>query len=351
MDLYFLRRLFGFSFLSVVLLLPLAGLAQRMPSTLPNQQTQTEPDPGISANLMVMVHDESGHPSDAIALVSISGVGGGMLNQGTTNAGQVEFDGLVPGMYTIKVSAGGYEDSVQTVNVNGGLVIAQIQMRLIGEAKAEGQRPPGLPILSPKGQKLAKEVWKNLQEKKLDSAHAGLEELYKLAPANPDVTYLYGVYEIQARDLAQAKSYWQKTLEIYPRHMGALLQLSQMALQENRPGEAIPWLNTAMDAAPTAWRPHALMSQAFFEQRQYPDSVKEADKALALGHKEASPVHPLLARALAAEGNKERAIQVLRNYLRDHPENTGAQKMLDTFEAPASKAPNSAGSQAPPPGT
>lgn len=338
-----LRWLRGFYFLSALLLLPVPGLAQR-PSA--NHESPSQPgNPDLTAELMVVVHDETGGASNVIALVTISRMEGGMLNQGTTAVGQVEFDGLRPGLYTVKVSAGGYEDSQRTVNVDGGIVIAQFQLRPNGEASAAAQRPPGMPILSPKAQKLAAEVWRSLQENKLESAHTKLVDLYHLAPSHPDVNYLYGAYEAQVKDFAQARSYWQKTLELYPKHMGALLQLSQAALRENKPGDAMPLLNTAIEAAPAAWRPHAMMAQAFLEQRQYPEAAKEADRSLELGHSAADVVQPLLARALAAEGNKERAIQVLQNYLKAHPDNAGAQKMLDALKAPATQPPSVVPSQ------
>ena len=337
------RRFLCCSFLAVVLVAPLPGWAQRGMNPIPQAPAQA-PDNAVTATLMVTVRDETGGANSTIALVTLSKMEGGMFNQATTDAGQVQFEGIQPGMYTVKVSAAGYEDAQQTVNVDFGIIIVPIQLRPTAEAQAAGQRPPGLPVLSPKAQKLAGEVWKDLQQNKLDSAHASLQKLQQLAPAHPDVSYLFGLYEVRNNDPAQARVYWQKTLELYPKHIGALLQLSQASLQENKPGEAMPFLNTAIEAAPAAWRPHALMSQAFLEQRHYPEAVKEADRALELGRNQAWPVQPLLAQALAAQGNKERAVQVLQSYLKDHPENAGAQKMLDALRGAAKQPPS-----APPP--
>jgi len=334
------RRFLRCSFLAIVLLWPLPGWAQRISS---NQQSLSQSsDPELTANLMVTVRDESGGANSLIALVTISRMEGGMFRQASTDNGQVQFEGLRPGLYTIKVSAAGYEDSVQTVDVDAGIIIAQAQLRPNGEAAAAAQHPPGLPVLSPKAQKLAAEVWKSLQENKLDNAHAALEKLYQLAPANPDVNYMYGLYEVRVNDQAQAHSYWQKAIEIYPKHVGALLQLSQAALQQNKPGEAMPLLNTALEAAPSSWRAHAMMAQALLEQKQFPQAEKEAGRAIDLGHTEADAVQPLLARALAAEGEKDRAVQVLQTYLKAHPENTGVQKMLDALKPPAAPPPSAA---------
>jgi len=257
-----------------------------------------------------------------------------MFRQATTDGGQVQFEGLQPGLYTIKVSAAGYEDSVQTVDVNAGIIIAQAQLRPNGEAAAAAQRPPGLPILSPKAQKLFAEVMKSLRENRLGDTRTALEKLYRLAPGHPDVNYLYGIYEAQANDQAQAISYWQKTLQLYPKHLGALLQLSQTALRASKPQEAVPFLQQALEVAPNSWRPHALMAQAFLEQRRFPETIKEAERALEFGHDDASSVQLVMARALVAQGNEQRAFDILREYLKVHPESVAAQKLRDSLQVP-----------------
>ena len=210
------------------------------------------------------------------------------------------------------------------------------------EAMAASARPPGLPVLAPKAQKLLDEVWKDLRENKLENAHASLDKLQQLAPSHPDVDFAYGMYEAHLNEPAKAKVYWRMTLELYPKHFGALLQLSQAALRENKPGEAVPLLNTALEVGPGSWRAHAMMAQAHLEQREFPEAVKEGDRALELGHNEADGVEPLLARALVAAGNKERAIEVLQHHLKAHPDHSDAQKMLDALRVPEPE-PSSAG--------
>jgi predicted Zn-dependent protease len=337
------RVLRGILFLSLILCSPLPGFAQR------GQGASPQNDPESSASLMVIVRDETGGANAIPALVIISRMEGGMFQQAVTEVGRAEFSNLHTGLYTVKVSAAGYVDEVQTINVNGGVAIAQFQLKLLGEAKANSQRPPGMPVLSPKAQKLAAKVLEGIQGNQLATAHASLEELYRLAPAHPQVNYLYGLYELRAQEPAEAKAYWKKTLELYPKHMGALLQLSQASLMEKKPEEAVPLLNTAMAADPAAWRPHAMMAEVLLQQKQYPEAVKEADRAVELGHSQADAVQPLLARALELQGDKERAIHVLQDYLKAQPADATAHKMLDALRAPATQIPAAAPPQAPAP--
>ena len=294
--------------------------------------------PEASITLMVVVRDETGGANTVPALVTISQMQGGMLTQGVTDAGRAEFNNLVPGLYTVRVYAAGYAEESQTVNVYGGFIIAQFQLRPDGEASANSGRPPNMPILSPKAQKLASKAAKEMQDNQLEEAHKTLDQLYQLAPSHPSVTYLYGLCESRMGNHARAKELWQKTLQLYPNHIGALLQLSQLALKDNHLEEATPLLYRAVEADPAAWRPHAMLAQLLWQQKLFSDAVKEADRALELGHNRASTVQPLLARSLDASGNRQRAKEVLANYLREHPDDASAQKLLEQWNTPATQA-------------
>ena len=65
------------------------------------------------------------------------------------------------------------------------------------------------------------------------------------------------------------------------------------------------------------------------------EAVKEAERALELGHGQASIVQPLLAEALMEGGNRERAIKILQEYVQDHPNDAAARKRLDSLQSPA----------------
>jgi len=344
-----LRRCFALSlFLGVaaLLLMPLPGLAQRTAGAPP--APGAGPDAGFDATVMVLVRDQSGSIGNQMALVTLYRMDGGLVNQGTTQAGQIQFDGVKGGSYVVRVSAAGYDDSQQSLNVEGGVAIAQFTLRPLSDATAAAQKPPGMPTLSPKAQKLFSKVIEELRASDLNAARSHLQEVYRMAPGNPEVNYLYGLYEAEANDWAAAKSYWKKTLEIYPKHVGALLQLSQAALREKQPAEALPYLEQATEDAPNSWRPHALKSQALYEQGQYPQAVKEADRALELGHSQAIAVQVLLAQILLKQGDKSRAIEVLQGYLKERPTDIPARRVLDSLTAPPA-APDAAPAPPPPP--
>src|SRR5208282_2345288 len=146
--------------------------------------------------------------------------------------------------------------------------------------------------------------------------------------------YLFGVYSQQVNDQVQAKAYWMKTLELNPKHLSALLGIGQGLLQENKPADAMPYLTRAAEAEPSSWRAHALLAEAYVLQHQNDEAVKQAERAIELGHERAAIVQPLLARALAARGDRDEATKVLQAYVQAHPADAAASKDLERLKNP-----------------
>jgi len=329
------RHLFGLGVLVAILFTPLHSFGQRTPGpqdgTLPSNWGSGGSTRG---SVMVMVRDPSGGPID-IALVTLMNNFGELVGQARADAGRAEFGNLVPGDYTVKVISNGYETVEQLVNVNAAGTIASITLKAVSPGTASGASgPPAMPVLAPKVQKLAAKALEALRAGKPEDARQPLEEAFRLAPTHPYVNFLYGLYSLRTNDEPGAELHWQKAIEMFPKYVDPLLYLSDAMLHQNHPADAVPYLDRAIEAEPMAWRPHAMLAQALLAQHQNDDAIHQADRALELGHAQASSVQPILARALLAQGNKERAITVLQNYLHDRPSDSGAQKMLDSLRAP-----------------
>jgi len=118
-------------------------------------------------------------------------------------------------------------------------------------------------------------------------------------------------------DWMQAKSYWTKTIDVYPKHLLALLSLGETLLRENKVDEALPYLNRAVEVEPFSWRAHAISAEAYLRQGSTEEAVGQAERALELGHGQAAVVQKVLATALARRGDKDRAVSVLQAYLKE----------------------------------
>ena len=288
-------------------------------------------DPTIE--LDVYVRGADGGPLEEMAMVTLVAPTGQVAGQGTTLGGNIKFSGIAAAQYTIQVVAAGYEKTMKEIDgYAAGYSRVTIQMRSAsnGEAGAGSSKI----LLAPKPQKELGKALEALRANKPADARGHLETAYRMAPNHPGVNYLFGVYFFQMKDQQKAKFHWAKTIEFDPKHVSALLSLSEALIREQKLPDAESYVKRAVDADPNSWRAHAILADVLLKESQPSEAVKQADRALELGHGQATIVQSLLVRALIEGGNKERAVKVLQEYLRDHPNDAAARKQLDILQSP-----------------
>ena len=194
--------------------------------------------------------------------------------------------------------------------------------------------PPGEdhPVLGTKLQKELGKALEALRANKPADARGHLDTVYRSAPGDADTNFLLGVYSSQTNDWVRAKSYWERVLSLSPNHLGALLSLGSVLTRESKPNEAAQYLHRAVEAEPTSWRAHAVLSDVYLRQGMLDESIAHSERALELGHGLAAVVQPLLARALQLRGDSERAALVLQSYLEEQPEDLAAVKLLKNLQ-------------------
>ena len=288
-------------------------------------------DPTVEMDIYVKGAD--GGPIEVTAMVTLVAPTGQVVAQGTTLGGNIQFRGIAATEYTIQVVAAGYENAVKEFDgYNAGASRVVIDMRPASDRHAGAGSPQVL--LAPKAQKELGKALEALRANRPGDARSHLEAAYRMAPNHPAVNYLYGVYFLQMKDQEKAKSYWTKALEFNPKHVSALLSLSEALMREQKLPDAESYVKRAVEADPNSWRAHAILADVFLKEDQLSEAVKEADRAVELGKGQAAMVQPLLARALTESGNKERAERVLKDYIQDHPNDAGARKQMDSLLSP-----------------
>lgn len=288
-------------------------------------------DPTIEIDVYVKGAD--GGPIEQTAMVTLVAPTGQVAGQGTTLGGNIKFSGIAASQYTIQVVAAGYENAVKDFDgYNAGASRIIIDMR----PSSDGNTGAGSPqiLLAPKAQKELAKAVEALRANKPGDARSHLEAAHRMAPNHPAVNYLYGVYFLQMKDQEKAKSYWTKALEFNPKHVSALLSLSEAMMREQKVPEAESYVKRAVEADPNSWRGHAILADVLLKENLAEEAIKEADRAIELGHGQATAVQPLLVRALVKGGNKERAVKVLQDYVREHPDDAGAKKQLESLQSP-----------------
>jgi len=304
----------------------LAGASAGLPGTLGAHKAVVE-----TAGLDIFLNDAKGAPIPAGAVVTLLNLAGQPYRRETAKNNYIRFNAIAPTEYTVQVIMPGYETVVKNIDTHGQTSTKlTIELRALSAAEAAFQRE--VAKLPPKAQKEMGKVVTALRDNETGKAREHLDALLRLAPNHAEANYLYGVYSQKSSNETQAKSYWSKTLEIDPTHLGALLSLSEAALKEKKNDEAFALAWRAVDADPSSWRAHALLAGACSQRNELDDTIKHAERALELGQAQASMVQPVLAGALARQGNQDRAVSVLKSYVHEHSGDEGARKQLEELE-------------------
>ncbi|MCU1240869.1 MAG: hypothetical protein JWO71_1595 [Candidatus Acidoferrum typicum] len=323
-----------------LLFLAIAGVLN-IASASPQARSQMQ-KPDRPSTLVVSVRMPDGSPLDIPAIVNLYTFSGTPAGIGVFRSGTAEFTNLAPASYTLDIIAAGYQRLTSNVQILAGGERQQLSISLTPESAAsETAAPSGGPILAPKAQKEVTKALEDLRDKKSDDARKHLEKASQLAPSHPDVNYLWGMYYAQVNNFANAKVYWEKTVQISPRHVFSLAALAQLALQGSDYPTATGYLLRASEAAPSSWRYHEQLSEAYLNQQQNEQAQKHAQRAIELGKERAAGAHYVLARIFQGD-NPAGALKHLDAFLATRPSGSRAieaRKLIDTLRKQELPAP------------
>jgi tetratricopeptide (TPR) repeat protein len=285
-----------------------------------------------TVNLDIHLSDPDGKPIQGAAVVTLTKLSGEMFRQEHTTAGHIVFTFVPPTEYNVQVVAQAYHPTVQLVDAQGSKSTSDVTIQLRPLSAEDLAFAAKVAALKPKAQKELAKAMEQLRANDLPKAHAHLEAVYKMAPNHAEVNYLMGTYWSQAKEPEKAGAYWTKSLQLDPKHEGALLALSEMLMRDNQPREALPLLDRAVAAEPSSWRAHAMLAAAELKEGATQEAIKEAERSLELGQQQAAIVQRLLATALSRSGDRAHALIVLQDYVQGHPADTEAKSDLERFE-------------------
>lgn len=284
-----------------------------------------------TAVLDVSLKGPDGQPVPVSAVVTLLKLSNEAYRQETAKAGHVRFGSIAATEYSVQVVASGYETTVRKVETRNNEV-KSLTIELQKLSVEDAAENLAYRALAPKAQKEIGKALELLRAQKVGDARSHLDAANRAAPNQGEVQYLYGVYEKQAGNAEQAKSYWLKAVEYSPKHLLALLSLADALLRENRETDALPYAKHAVEAEPSSWRGHMVLANVYLRMGSAEEAANEAERAMELGHDQAAMVQPILAGALARKGNRERAKAVLQSYLKEHASDGEAKKFQEELQ-------------------
>ena len=281
--------------------------------------------------LNIELKDLNGAPIKG-AVITISRVNGERYRELRTKEDSVHLGDLAaPGEYSVCVTASGYQPETLRVATNAATPVRlAFELRpLPGQDSAFDSLMATLP---PKARREVGKAMDGLRGGDLPKAERALGNLQRIAPEQPEVNYLLGVYAAKSNHPDRAKFYWTRTLEIDPQHLRTLFSLCDTYLHEKNLDGALDLAKRAVQSDPSSWRAHALLADVEARKNNDPEALQQAERAFELSHGRARVVEPLLANLLASSGNKERAIEVLKSYLVNQPADTAVKAQLARIE-------------------
>lgn len=280
---------------------------------------------GNRAELSITVHDASG--GDILATpANVKLYQNGMLSdQFSTSHGRAFFIPRTLGDYTIVAEASGYKSVQKEVS----LVIpvkAEIDIYLQRNLAAnESAGVPGKPILAPKAQEALSKGIQALREGQLGDAAKYINEAVKLAPGNPDVLYVQGVFYMKQHNWDLAQAVLEKSDQIEPNQPRALAALGMALCNQRKYDQAIPPLEKSIRLEPASdWETDWALAKAYYHREEYDQALKMAESAHANARSSIPQVELLLAQCLSAAGRYGDSAQVLREFLKANPNDPDA---------------------------
>lgn len=274
---------------------------------------------GTGAEVTVVVHDATGQPTSAPAVVKIFRDGSTLIRQSQTNRGMALVVVNKLGEYNLVVEEPGYQSAQQDLSLQfSGRTQVDIYLRPIASAN-EVTSVPGPPILAPKAQKAVTKALDDIGTRKLSDAEKQVGEALRLAPSHPDVLYVRGVLSLEERQWDTAQAALEKATQIDPRHARAFAALGMVLCDEGKYALAIPPLEKSLQLKPDAdWETLWALGKADYHQARYDDALKMSQKAFDNSNGKAPEIALLVAESLTAVGRYEDAATVLRTFVKEH---------------------------------
>jgi len=288
-----------------------------------------------AGSIVVSVHGPAGVALETLAIINVYTQYRQLYKTGSAGNGSLRYDSVPLGIYIVEASAPGYitaEENIELMERNDQQHVS-LMLRPVGDPSAQPveNKPP---LLAPKAQKELNKGLEEIRANHSDEAKKHLLNAQKLVPMNPDVNYLLGILASQAGDKAGAVSYWEKAVNAFPTHAFSLVALGETHLAQGDVKGAKEFLEKAVAADPSSWRAHELLGRADLQGRDYARSAEEAEKAIAIGKTQAATSQLVLAKALIGQGKREKAAEVLKQFLETKPSGpvaASAQKLAEAL--------------------
>lgn len=179
----------------------------------------------------------------------------------------------------------------------------------------------------------------NLRRGKVDAALAAQQELERKRPEDPRTFALKGGVLLVKRDLAGARTAFEKALTLKPDYLPAAINLSQLDLADKRREDALKRFESVIAANPSSVDAYLLLSGAVLNTGGTPEASRTVLERAA----KANPQSPAPRLALVAHelrfGDAKRGVTMAQELAAAHPDDARTHRMLGRAQMAAKDFP------------
>jgi tetratricopeptide (TPR) repeat protein len=184
--------------------------------------------------------------------------------------------------------------------------------------------------------------------KNVQDAQREYERLVADYPKTPNVYYAYGRFLVDTRNPEAALEAFKKELENTPTHALARLQIAYQLLTQQKPAEAVPLAQEAVQLNPRMVLGHYIFGRILLEAGETQRAVEELEVARKLSPEEPK-IHFALARAYTRANRREEAAKAREEFARlNKLAEEAAARGTPAGEAITETDPNAAGADSTP---
>jgi Flp pilus assembly protein TadD len=270
--------------------------------------------------------------------VKISTMTRGDVSTVTNENGNFAFRGLASGNYTIIIDEKEYETVNQAVDIvqlrgsPGGTY--NVNIRLVPKKGSE-TKPAVVNTDFVGVPKTALDSYNRALESAKKGEHQeAIRELQTAASEYPEFMLAYneiGVQYLKLNDLDKADEAFQSALKIKPDSINPLVNRGIVLVLKKKFEEAEPLLRKVVKIDEKSAVGHYFLGQALANQGKFDEAEKELVLSVKLGGEAMKEAHRILAIIYSVKGDKKRAADELKAYLKITPNTPDAEQLRRTI--------------------
>jgi Tfp pilus assembly protein PilF len=284
---------------------------------------------GQSVTLRGQVRTRGGQvPSSEVTvrLESESGMPAG--SRTTDSGGNFVFDGLTNAIYQLTITADGFQDYEQDVDLGprGSIFEVNVFLTPVDKTKRTAA-PPALTDVS--ASKTARKEFQKgdraLREKRLAQARAHLERAVAEYPCYARAQADLAQVDMVQQRVVDAEAAFKKAIGCDGSFLNSFYELAQLYILEKKFNESETIVQQGLRLAPEGWLFYYQLGRAHYGMQKYKASVQDYLKAQSIHADVPTEFHAHLANAYIKTGDYSRALGEMETYLRLDPKGVYAE--------------------------